>query len=161
MVFPPMHAIPPCGQTWPPMTMGSNGCPAYPEWHPLLLPCYNIVSSVFFIRHCPFSFQTLNNINTGSIRQRLKNTKDHGNKQRQSPVPANHLALSMTAPAVLIRSAAIGIPAHIPKMPRHQRNSVEGLNQVSTDLVPPGHLAQSVKCLATDVSLTADTEVAS
>ena len=83
-------------------------------------------------QHCPFSFQTLNNINTGSIRQRLKNTKDHGNKQRQSPVPANHLALSMTAPAVLIRSAAIGIPAHIPKMPRHQRNSVEGLNQVST-----------------------------
>ena len=79
-----------------------------------------------------FFFQTLNNIpvNTGSIRQRLKNTtKDHGNKQRQSPIPANHLALSSTAPAVLIRSAAIGIPAH--KMPpRYQRNSVEGLNQV-------------------------------
>ena len=81
---------------------------------------------------CYFIFQTLNSINTGSIRQRLKNTtKDHGNKQRQSPIPANHLALSSTAPAVLIRSAAIGIPTH--KMPpRYQRNSVEGLNQVCT-----------------------------
>lgn len=84
-------------------------------------------------------FQTLNNINTGSIRQRLKNTtKEHGNnKQRQSPIPASHLALSNTAPAVLIRSAAIGIPPH--RMPpRHQRNSVEGLNQVTECLLTPG-----------------------
>lgn len=85
--------------------------------------------------HADKKLNTLNNINTGSIRQRLKNTtKDHGNKQRQSPIPASHLALSSTAPAVLLRSAAIGIPAH--KMPpRHQRNSVEGLNQEIEKLV--------------------------
>lgn len=81
--------------------------------------------------------QTLNNINTGVIRQRLKNTtKDHGNKQRQSPVPGNHMALSSTAPAVLIRSAAIGIPLHNLKIPpKIQRNSVEGLNQEIEKLV--------------------------
>lgn len=85
--------------------------------------------------HADKKLNTLNSINTGSIRQRLKNTtKDHGNKQRQSPIPASHLALSSTAPAVLIRSAAIGIPAH--KMPpRYQRNSVEGLNQEIEKLV--------------------------
>ncbi|XP_060596674.1 protein FAM117B-like [Ruditapes philippinarum] len=63
-----------------------------------------------------------------SIRQKLQKTKDQGTKQRSSPIPGNHNALLQTAPAVLMRSPAIGI--HIPKtsIPRYQRNSVEGLN---------------------------------
>jgi hypothetical protein len=66
-----------------------------------------------------------------SIRQKLQKTKDQGTKQRSSPIPGNHNALLQTAPAVLMRSPAIGI--HIPKtsIPRYQRNSVEGLNPVS------------------------------
>lgn len=64
-----------------------------------------------------------------SIRQKLQKTKDQGTKQRSSPIPGNHNALLQTAPAVLMRTPAIGIQ-HIPKtsIPRYQRNSVEGLN---------------------------------
>ena len=82
----------------------------------------------------PFYFQL------NSIRQKLQKTKDQGSKQRSSPIPANHNALLQTAPAVLMRSSAIGIPLNnnnIPKtsMSRYQRNSVEGLNPVSADTV--------------------------
>ncbi|KAL3832522.1 hypothetical protein ACJMK2_024157 [Sinanodonta woodiana] len=66
------------------------------------------------------------------FRQKLQKTKDHVGKQRKSPIPASHQALSLTAPPILVRSASIGISptTHIPKpsMSRYQRNSVEGLN---------------------------------
>ncbi|KAL5007879.1 hypothetical protein ScPMuIL_016685 [Solemya velum] len=60
------------------------------------------------------------------IRQRLQKTVKDASKQRQSPVPGNHQALS-----VYTQSKAIGIPVqNIPKanMSRFQRNSVEGLS---------------------------------
>lgn len=75
-----------------------------------------------------------------AIRHKLQKSKEghkyESSKQRSSPVPANHQALSMTAPAALqlIGSKPLGIPTHIPKtnsMSRFQRNSVEGLNTVS------------------------------
>lgn len=72
------------------------------------------------------------------IKQRLQKTKEgsrhiESGKQRLSPVPGNHSALSQTAPpAVFAQTKSLIIPtnSHIPRqnMNRFQRNSVEGLN---------------------------------
>ncbi|KAK7500787.1 hypothetical protein BaRGS_00008031 [Batillaria attramentaria] len=72
------------------------------------------------------------------IKQRLQKTKEgsrhsESGKQRLSPVPGIHSALSLTAPpTVFAQTKSLIIPAtnHIPRqnMNRFQRNSVEGLN---------------------------------
>ncbi|PVD30355.1 hypothetical protein C0Q70_09619 [Pomacea canaliculata] len=83
------------------------------------------------------------------IKQRLQKTKEGSrnsefSKQRLSPIPGNHLALSVTAPAAFFSQTKTLIPptAHIPRhsnMNRYQRNSVEGLNVEIEKLVlkPP------------------------
>lgn len=74
------------------------------------------------------------------IKQHLQKSKEgskYGDgKQRSSPVPGNHSALSMTAPPALClqQTKTIHLSArHSPRqnMNRYQRNSVEGLNTVS------------------------------
>ncbi|XP_064614108.1 glucocorticoid-induced transcript 1 protein-like [Liolophura sinensis] len=68
------------------------------------------------------------------FRQRLQrgSKQSETTKQRQSPIPGNHLALSTAPPSSnYMQSKAIVIPTYIPKSngPRaYPRNSVEGLN---------------------------------
>ncbi|CAG5117912.1 unnamed protein product, partial [Candidula unifasciata] len=78
------------------------------------------------------------------IKQHLQKSKEgskYGDgKQRSSPIPANHSALSMTAPPALCvqQTKAIHLSAfHSPRqnMNRYQRNSVEGLNTEIEKLV--------------------------
>ena len=73
------------------------------------------------------------------FKQHLQKSKEGSKqcdvKQRSSPVPGNHSALSLTAPPALssqIKTILISA-GHIPRqnMNRYQRNSVEGLNTVS------------------------------
>ncbi|BFY97828.1 hypothetical protein BsWGS_00869 [Bradybaena similaris] len=78
------------------------------------------------------------------IKQHLQKSKEgskYGDgKQRSSPVPGNHSALSMTAPPALClqQTKSIHLSArHSPRqnMNRYQRNSVEGLNTEIEKLV--------------------------
>lgn len=93
-----------------------------------------IISSFFFLFLC---------LQLQFIKQHLQKSKEGSRyvdgKQRSSPIPGNHLALSVTAPPALClqQTKTVVLSAgHTPRqnMNRYQRNSVEGLNTVRLSL---------------------------